>query len=176
MKFKKLIIIIFGLLSILFVLYLVYSINSGKSDEPAILDNPRGVAEINDYFEYVTTDNIQIRMKNFIDQPVRIVEGSGVYLAETDQYGIFYDSNKKQFQISILDQPIEDIRVLAEQQFIKILDITNIDACKLDVSLTGHVSVDDRFGNNPNFGLSFCLNGLRFPDSEGSDDQIINIR
>lgn len=176
MKFKKLIIIILGLLAVLFVLYLVYSFNSEKSDESINIDNPRGVTEIDEYFEYVTADNIKIRMKNFIDQPLRVVEESGVYIAETDQYGIFYDIYNKIFLISILEQPIEETRVLAEQQFLKILDIANTDACRLNVSLTGHISVDERFGNSPNFGLSFCPNGVRFPDGESNEDQIINIR
>ena len=70
------------------------------------------------------------------------VPGSAEYIAQKEivkdpqkEFTIVYDPNSDLYIISILNKPFDTIRLLAEQELVKSLKISEQDACKLKVSI-----------------------------------------
>jgi hypothetical protein len=107
--------------------------------------------------DLVATTGEVIKVNDYEQNPALVLpEGQGLFLAQTDQYIISLTQPDEQFTISILAEPIGVVRTAAELKFIELLGIDKQSACKLKVFVGGPVSVDERFGNNQNIGLSFC--------------------
>ncbi|MCH7535166.1 MAG: M23 family metallopeptidase [Bacteroidetes bacterium] len=89
-------------------------------------------------------------------------DGSGSYsLAMKDNYHITYYRPDNGFQIAILTRSAKTGRKEAEQALIKILDITEKEACGLFVTLSVPFSIDPALSGR-NYGLSFCPDGISF--------------
>ncbi len=78
-----------------------------------------------------------------------------ISLIRNEDYHIFYIPNKQSFTISITGRGFKDLRVKAEEEFLKILGVSQTEACRLNVHIT-----TPSFAN-PNeagkiYSLSFC--------------------
>lgn len=81
--------------------------------------------------------------------------GGDSKLIHEDGYEILYLEKFDSFLISILKQPFEVYRQVAETALLSQLGISQTDACRLDVTITTPAYVDPALGGN-NFSLSFC--------------------
>lgn len=77
-------------------------------------------------------------------------------------YSIVYFEDKTTFVVTIYKRPLSDTRLLAEQDLLKKLGLSEKEACNLNVNLGTIASVDENLSGK-NFGLSFCPNGISFP-------------
>jgi len=81
--------------------------------------------------------------------------GGDSKISDEENFEIIYFEKFDSFLISILKQPFETHRQLAEQEFLRRLGIVEVDACRLDVTISSPAFVDPSLGGR-NFGLSFC--------------------
>jgi len=87
---------------------------------------------------------------------------NGTIFKDNDLYFMAYYPSPEGFIISIRSANAEKIRMVAEKDFIETLKISKTDACKLNVSLSVPMSIDENLAGQ-DFGLSFCPNGKAFP-------------
>lgn len=82
-------------------------------------------------------------------------------LSSVPDYSIVYFEDKTTFVITIYKQPLSDTRLVAERDLLKKLNLSEKEACNLNVDLGTIASVDENLSGK-NFGLSFCPNGASF--------------
>lgn len=83
------------------------------------------------------------------------VQPSFYTIAKTADYNIFYIPADELFFISVTSYPFDEHRAVAQQELLKKLEITQEDACKLNVDITTPSYANpDKAGEI--YGLSFC--------------------
>ncbi|MCX6761686.1 MAG: hypothetical protein NTY33_02475 [Candidatus Moranbacteria bacterium] len=113
-------------------------------------------------FDITTRDGI-ITINNIYKLPgVILLDFDGVNFKNSQYYHMEYYPKQQGFIIAILDPAIQKAREIAESDFLEVLNITQDQACKLNISLTVPPSVNGR-ASGGNYGLSFCPNGKAFP-------------
>ena len=101
-----------------------------------------------------------VTVKNFYEHPIERF-GEDAVVARSDEYEIVYYAKDKSFIVVIRNKPAQNARDAAEQAFLRALDISQKEACKLSVQLSVMGSVDlDLAGKD--YGLSFCPHGIVF--------------
>lgn len=88
-----------------------------------------------------------------------LILGDGL-IADEQAFQIFYYEVDKSFSIAILQEPITDIRKVAEAQLIERLQISENDACKLIISVTVPSFVNENISGQ-NLGISFCPGAMQ---------------
>ena len=101
-----------------------------------------------------------MQVSDFTKNP-QAVFGDTTVIAQNGNYSIVYFSVDQSFLITILAEPFNQNRTLAEQELLKHLGIAELDACKLTVSLGVPANVSEALAGK-NYGLSFCPNGKPF--------------
>jgi hypothetical protein len=123
-------------------------VQTGEEYDP----NYRAFGEIPSGRKIIISD---VEVNNFFLEKDQLESEAFIPINRGAGYSIAYYNNFNQFLISITDAPFEEIRHDAEQKFIDGLDISEEDACKLDVIIT-----TPRFANpdlaGQIFRLSFC--------------------
>ena len=112
-----------------------------------ILDNPN-----NDTFDVPGTD---IKVHNFYKNNETINPEGDTYVIEKPEYSVSYLPKVGKFMISILTSPFEQIRLQAEQDLLVNLQISEIQACKLDISISTPLFANPDFSGQQ-YRLSFC--------------------
>lgn len=111
----------------------------------------------------ITTRDGTIPVSNIYKLPgVELLDFDGVNFKNSQYYHMEYYPKQQGFIIAILDSAIQKARGIAESDFISVLNITQDQACKLNVSLTVPPTVNEK-ASGGNYGLSFCPNGKAFP-------------
>jgi hypothetical protein len=91
----------------------------------------------------------------FINQIGQGKSPSYYTLAQTPDYHIFYIQADELFFISITSYPFDEYRPVAEQKLLEVLEISEDDACKLNVDITTPAYANpDKTGEV--YGLSWC--------------------
>lgn len=134
----------------------------GPNLSPDVL--PRGETFI------IQTEHGDVTVRNFFRGREADVTSDGIELVCRDlssncDYHIYFNWNWKSFAIMLLKAPVQKTRVQAEQAFLEQLNISQEDACKLNVHLNVARGVDPRTDGGEDYGLSFCSNGLPFPNT-----------
>jgi hypothetical protein len=88
-----------------------------------------------------------------------LVLGDGL-IAEDPAFQIFYYQSDRSFSIAILQEPISDVRKVAEAQLLERLQISTADACKLIITVTVPSFVNENISGQ-NLGLSFCPDAVQ---------------
>lgn len=160
---KKKILIISGVIFILVVI--VVNIILPKADdeiEPAPISQeaPDSYFSTENYQGTDTPKEETVKaggsfVKNFYSDENKISPEGDVIIAETSNYKIFYFKVDDSFLISITEPPFEDIRLLAEKDFLQQLEIDEDKACRLNTATTTPFYVNqDKAGKN--WPLTFC--------------------
>lgn len=102
-----------------------------------------------------------IPVSDFTKNPQQVLPDTTV-IQQDNNFSIVYFTKDQAFLITILSEPAQASRILAEQEFLDKLGISQIDACKLTVSLTVPAWVNANLASQ-DWGLSFCPNGQAFP-------------
>lgn len=97
-----------------------------------------------------------IDVTNFYPDAERIDNSRNVYIVDDrERYQIMYKEQFNQFFIGILSSPFEELRLEAEQALIQELDITEEDACFLNVVITTPAFANEDYAGK-SYDLSFC--------------------
>ncbi len=92
-----------------------------------------------------TADKKNILMTNIYGRALVTYPENGVGFARTSSYEMSYYPKDDGFIITLLDPNVESARTIAEQDFLKILNITATDACALKVSMGVPFSVNEEY-------------------------------
>jgi hypothetical protein len=102
----------------------------------------------------------EVQLKNFYNQ-VKGQVGDTMVLAETQDFHVVYFKKDQTFLITLLSQPVSNARDLAENEFLKQLEVDIGQACSLKVTVRVPYSVDSDLSGK-DYGLSFCPNAVSF--------------
>lgn len=114
---------------------LVASEREDSDAETIVLGTPSGSVEVRNFYRTGARD-----------------EGGSIVIARSDTYFISYDTFSSSFWIAIFGSDFDTIRKLAESVFLANLQISQADACRLDVSVTPYEATAERSDKS----LSFC--------------------
>jgi len=114
-----------------------------------------------DRFE-IKTPNGPVSISNVYKKSIGDGGFNGVIFKNNTQYYIAYYPSPEGFIITIHNKDMEKARIAAETDFIKTLNISKEDACKLNVNLMVPLDINENIAGQ-NFGLSFCPDGKVFP-------------
>jgi hypothetical protein len=104
----------------------------------------------------IGTSEGSVTVNNFYNgAPWISADHTAVLATTTDAYDITYDTKDSSFNIDIKETPFETIRPEAEAAFLRILGVSQSDACKLIVQVGTTFAVDPNYAGQ-NLGLSFC--------------------
>lgn len=109
----------------------------------------------------ISTENKNIYINNIYKNPIIEYPNKDIVFKDSPAYSMFYNNNEQLFNITILDSDIQKARNEAEKEFIKTLDVTKDEACRLNVNLGIPYNVNAQ-KSGINYGLSFCPNGVQF--------------
>ena len=112
-----------------------------------ILDNPDD--------SKFTIPGTDIAVYNFYLKSETINPEGDTYVIDKTEYSITYLPKQGKFMISILTSPFEQIRLQAEQDLLKELQISQAQACKLDISISTPLFANPDFSGQQ-YRLSFC--------------------
>ncbi|MFC1625584.1 hypothetical protein ACFL1Q_00880 [Patescibacteria group bacterium] len=161
MNKKRLIIFLIFLVIILLVFFLIKnrkkavsdSIQPNESNLPQFTPPPS--TPLTKQEDTSSTTVSGVKMRDFYKTASKIDEAGDMLLFGKEEYSIYFFPNEKHFLITILKSPFQEIRLQAEKEFLKLLDISEEDACKLNSNV-----VTPRFANSEEAGkyfkLSFC--------------------
>ncbi|TAK95838.1 hypothetical protein EPO05_03000 [Patescibacteria group bacterium] len=87
----------------------------------------------------------------------------GIYVKRATRFEILYNTiGKGSFEIRVWDSlNLNGARTLAEQDLLRILNVSEAEMCQLDVTLTVPEVVNRSLAGK-NYGLSFCEDGKSF--------------
>lgn len=105
-------------------------------------------------------DGSSVPVKDFTKDPQQVLEGTDVII-QNDNYSIVYFTKDKSLLVTILSEPVQANRAMAEQEVISRLNVSKEDVCKLTIALTVPAGVNAGLAGQ-NYGLSFCSNGKPF--------------
>lgn len=105
------------------------------------------------------SDRSVIEKINPTEKGIALDEEGTTEIITTEEYSIVYYASDISFFITILKKPFYENRIMAEEKFVEIMDITKEEACGLNVVLTFYGS--DSYDN---YGLGFCPNGKEFDE------------
>jgi hypothetical protein len=110
-----------------------------------------------------TKDGGNIFVNDFSKNPKISFDGEGDATIKTDpNYTILYYKMDQSFFIGLLGGNLPQVRKDAEKELLSILGISEEEACKIKVSTTVPVSVNEKAAGK-DYGLSFCPNSTPFP-------------
>lgn len=139
-------------------------INKPTSSEP-ITNKPEPetpfIKPEGDRFE-VKTPSGSVSISNVYKKSIGDGGFNGVIFKNNAQYYIAYYPSPEGFIITINNKDIKRARLAAEADFIKTLNISKADACKLNINLMVPLDINESIAGQ-NFGLSFCPDGRPFP-------------
>ena len=96
-----------------------------------------------------------VKTANFLKNRSENNTSSYTTLAKTKDYHLFFILKEELFIVSITSYPFDSFRSIAEQEFLKKLEISQEEACKLNVNITTPMSANpDKAGKN--YELSWC--------------------
>lgn len=104
-------------------------------------------------------------VQTIINNPAERISEEFSNLVKNDNYVISYGGNQTAgtFFITINAEPVEQVSILAEQDFLTKLQIEEEYACSLTVVLNVPFSIDSNLSDY-NFGLSFCSDRIHITD------------
>ena len=104
----------------------------------------------------IGTPQGSVTVDNFLNNPPQVsADQTAVTLVETSTYDIVYYTNGSSFNIGIIAPPVAQSIIDAQNELLKILGISQADACKLNVVVGAPASLDPNYAGK-NLGLTFC--------------------
>lgn len=120
----------------------------------------RNPSPISQKFSVPTKDGSSLEVTRFLPPNITPSTAGDIYLAgeevgEKDLYKIAFYAPKQSFSIILLQEPLQNSRLQAEQFLIQKLAITEQDACRLLYFVSVPASVNAFYAGR-NLGFSFC--------------------
>ena len=152
---NKILIIIFSILSVIVAIVLIIYVVSSK------FENVDKVDIENDQI-FVETDEGEIKIDDLYTEDSILLSNDGVVFSDQKDYSIMFFPDDASFIISIKDGNIYEVRKKAEADFLSKANITEQEACQLDVILSVLWTADINAAG-VGYGLSFCSDGVALP-------------
>ena len=147
-KILKVSVIVILILLFFCSIFLVYR----RSSDPKQLEQGPGLS--------ISTSEGTVKISNFFDKAEETI-GDIVVVATTLNFQIIYFKKNEVFNITLKLKPLETSRDLAETRLLEVLDISQAEACKLNVEIFVPIALDEKLAGNT-FGLSLCPNSNTF--------------
>lgn len=96
-----------------------------------------------------------ITVNDFRKTPVEVNDKNDTLIVDNEKFQIVYLAQFNKFLITILSSPFEQVRKEGELEFLKVLGISQEDACKLTVEVNTTQFANPDFSGTA-FPLSFC--------------------
>lgn len=109
----------------------------------------------------IHTEKGILEVNNVYRNSVRAFSDNWVTFAENDDYSLGFYSPDESFIITLNNEDVFTARKRAEKALIKILGITQEEACLLNIFLGVSFQVNEKYSGE-DYGLSFCPNGKNF--------------
>lgn len=106
----------------------------------------------------ISTEQGNVRIPDITKNPIENLSAGGVTFQLSDDFSIEYYPEDKGFVITLLNRDIEAAQMKAEQEFLRALEISKENACKLNVSIGVPYSVDENLAGGI-YKMSFCPGG-----------------
>lgn len=167
---RLILIIVLGITVILVAAIFIFFYSESKNNQSKITTpvinskstapNPQDLQN-GDYVIFQTPTG-SVSIKNIFKEVIVNANGATqpIILNQNEFYTVSYNFEGNYFGIVLNQKPVAQYRPLAEQDLLDSLGISKQDSCKLPVTETVPLSVDDQNGGNINYGLSYCPNGL----------------
>ncbi|MBI4114406.1 MAG: hypothetical protein HY445_01020 [Candidatus Niyogibacteria bacterium] len=113
----------------------------------------------------INTEKGTVTTDNFLQNASNDANMNDYVLQSADNYLISYYRKTNWFSLILLAPPLRAARVTAENEFLRILNIRQTEACKLSVSVAVIRSADQLAGTRlagKDYRLSFCPDGIPF--------------
>lgn len=98
-----------------------------------------------------------VLVNNFLQNPKRVDKSGDIFILETQEYRLIYFSKYNSFLISIFSSPFPKVKKQAEEDFLRALGISEIESCRLNVSVTTPYFANPDYSGK-DWSLSFCEN------------------
>ena len=155
--------IIYGLIIFLLFLifYLIYLISFNKKQE---ISNLPEITPLPTYLISPTLPQIKllekitaggINVADFHSNAQEIMPNKDAIITRNRDFQLVYYARGDYFHLSILNSPFEEVRLKSEKELLKILDISQIEACQLHLTITTPLSVNPS-ESGQDYPLSFC--------------------
>ena len=99
-----------------------------------------------------------VKVKSFIPNPVSTSSDQSI-LFQSSNFDLIYFIKEQKFQIDLLALPLTTTREQAQQELLDYLQISQSDACKLNVLVKTSYSISPSYAGL-NLGLGFCPNSV----------------
>ena len=106
----------------------------------------------------IQTSQGPINVQDYTQHPVQVTNDA-IVIEQTNDYQILNFKADNSFLITLLAEPIGQSRTTAENAFLKDLNITQTQACELNVSVKTTEAVDPVYSGHE-LGMSFCPNSV----------------
>ncbi len=161
---KKIYLIAIILIVLLGISFLIINISSNKGMNtsmpkpttyvpPAIPSYSPSSISISPAISKIIISNVTVN--NIYISAVRIDALGNVLIRDTVNYQIVYQPKFQSFTISILSSNFVEARKAAEQDLLNILNVSSVDACKLNVNIGTSYKINPDYAYKK-MGLSFC--------------------
>jgi len=127
---------------------------------PPLPPTPPPISPKGDTLSIGTPSGI-VEVKNFYNNPLQVNAENDVLVVRADAYEMAYIAKDSSFILSITASPVGPTTLAAEKELLRVLDITEEEACRLNVSV-GIPHFADPELSGKQYGLSFCP-GKRTP-------------
>lgn len=156
--------IIFGL--ILSGIFLLISLSSKNKDLALNNANFAGASKKvkNGNKIVISTPSGDVEINNIFTKSERGKNGEllPITLEQKQNYDIKYYYDGDYFGIILLQKPLLQARLDAENSFLNMLGVSKEDACKLSHQTNIPAGVDAKLGGDLNYGFSFCPGDFSF--------------
>lgn len=129
----------------------------GGEGIPAPAINP-GIVFAFPQEEYVVigTSSGVVRVKNFYKAAEKVIEQTEIVIKETPEYLFLYHAASGDFELRVLGKSPRSSRARAEEELLRLLGLSQEEACKLQVSVSVPYGADPLLKGGI-YPLSFCL-------------------
>jgi|GEM_PF-2040107 len=110
----------------------------------------------------IPTKGGTVTVNNFYKNPQTYImnKDNDAMLKDDPNYQIEYFPQGNGWLISIIDGEPKEVRLIAEQKLLEILGIPKEEACEFNIMLAVSKDISQNLAG-PNYGLSWCPNGLK---------------
>lgn len=109
----------------------------------------------------IQTSQGPLNVQDYTQHPVQTTNDL-IVLAQSNEYQISNFKTDSSFLITLLSKPLSQARVDAQNTLLKDLNITQAQACTINISVKVPNDVDSTFSGH-DLGLSFCPNSITLP-------------
>jgi hypothetical protein len=165
MEISKLLKVFLGVVLIGLVLLGIFSLFSRDKDAPSSIVGEglptvvlRPTLRPTEIFENPGAERLVIggvEVNNFYNGLSRTNPEGDTLIVDRENYQVVYFPSSESFAVTVLGSSFNAVRGAAEEEFLRILDVDSLEACRLEVVISTPFFANPEIAGE-SFGLSFC--------------------